>query len=657
MANRGESRVTPDVARNFNLSPAASVVDKQGKYNPQLEDAAKLKATADGLVKLAKGLSDVDALMQRQARDNALQEYATKTGDETKKKWADVSHNIKGMAKFNPYNEDAYNALVCNDIGKKYINDLYADPELKYRDPQEVDNMINNLQTDMIAEFGKTGLAQRYYAKSLLDFKKHSDNLVLKHTSEHAEVKMQRTDNQISTSYSNVLLEGGEAEFTNTLDTVVLEGKGLGRSLEGNANNVINTVRKAVATNPSKYSTAFVLGQLRDYKIDGKTLTEIVPALEDNVLKMMREVKTAEYQDLKIQLEHDNLQGQLAINDATNEWCDWLNQNPHASQKEKETQFNLLVDKYELHRFQIGFANGISGYQSDLFSLTDVKTDPEVFEELRNKANQGELSVEDMNSNTRYLSNAAWKQLNEQITKDTSSTIQYHTKQFNELYLKDDSPTRLRGNLYNKAKVDLNNLNEELNNKLITPAEYKRRLNLMEDEIKHQQNRDKNMAQNVKILSDATYRNSLRLAPETEAKAEANFSKFGMIRNSDGVPRQNVDVLSMPAQNRDGRIHVGYDINNVAIGQPIYPPKGLSGTVVCIDSNATMGNYIILKLKNNKYCLIQHLNDFAGLKYNDKFGGNDVIGHVGNTGRAASNGSLHIEFWDKNCQWINTTQF
>ena len=384
MANRGESRVTPDVARNFNLSPAASIVDKQGKYNPQLEDAAKLKATADDLVKLAKGLSDVDALMQRQARDNALQEYATKTGDETKKKWADVSHNIKGMAKFNPYNEDAYNALVCNDIGKKYINDLYANPELKYRDPQEVDNMINNLQTDMIAEFGKTGLAQRYYAKSLLDFKKHSDALVLKHTSEHAEVKMQRTDNQISTSYSNVLLEGGEAEFSNTLDTVVLEGNGLGRTVEGNANNVLNTVQKAIIAEPSKFSSAFVLGQLKTYKVNGKPLTEIVPNLEGQVLKMVREAKQADLNDRKLTYESEQFDLQLKRNDIATEWVDLLRSGKELSPKEQQQWAIQMSQKYGLDGINsLKLFKDIADGRTTFTDLKSIPSDPETLLDLQ----------------------------------------------------------------------------------------------------------------------------------------------------------------------------------------------------------------------------------------------------------------------------------
>lgn len=651
------NRLTPDAVRDYDLNPSAAVVDKQSKYTPQLQEAAKLKQTAESLSRLAKGLTDANYVWQKQANENAIVALAEQKGEENKKAWADVSHNLKGMAKFNPYNEDAYNALVAGDIGKKYINSLYADPELKYRSPEEVYTMIDNLQNDMLAEFSSAGLNKKHYANPLINFKTNSDRIIQQHASAYAEVKMQRTDNQISTTYSNYLLEGGQENFSVVLDNVVQEGKNLGRTTEGNANNILNTIQKAVATDPSKYSTSFVLAQLKTYKINGKTLTELIPNLDGQVLKIMREAKTAEYQDLKLQLEHENLQGQLAINQATNDFLVWSKENPYASQKEKEIMFEEISDKYELQRFQIGFASGLAGYQANLFNLTDIKTDPEVFEELKNKANKGELSVEDMNRNMPYLSNAAWKQLNELITKETSNTVKFNTQQFNDLYLDNDAPNRLRGELYNKAKIDLNTLNDQLNNKEITPSEYKRRFDLMRSQIEHQRQVNKNTAANVQKLIKAQHRNMVQITPETEINAEKNFARFGMLRNTQGVPLKTVDVLSMPSQNRGGRVHVGYDINNVHIGQPIYPPKGLSGKVVGKGFEETMGNYIILSLKNGKYCLIQHLKDTAGLKYNDTFNGNTVIGHVGNTGRAANNGSLHVEFWDKNCMWINTQKF
>ena len=107
MPRGNNTRVTPDAVRDYNLNPAASVVDKQSKYTPQLEESAKLKQTADGLAKLAKGINDVRYIVERQANDNAIAAVA-KTEEKNRKEWAEVSKNIDGMAKFNPYNKEAY---------------------------------------------------------------------------------------------------------------------------------------------------------------------------------------------------------------------------------------------------------------------------------------------------------------------------------------------------------------------------------------------------------------------------------------------------------------------------------------------------------------------------------------------------------------------
>lgn len=682
MANRGESRVTPDVARNFNLTPAASIVDKQGKYNPQLEDAAKLKATADGLVKLAKGLSDVDALMQRQARDNALQEYATKTGDENKKKWADVSHNIKGMAKFNPYNEDAYNALVCNDIGKKYINDLYADPELKYRDPQEVDNMINNLQTDMIAEFGNTGLAQRYYAKSLLDFKKHSDNLVLKHTSEHAEVKMQRTDNQISTSYSNVLLEGGEAEFTNTLDTVVLEGKGLGRSLEGNANNVMNTVQKAILAEPSKFNSAFVLGRLKTYKVEGTPLTEIIPNLEGQVLKMVREAKQADLNDRKIEYEAEQFDMQQKRERIATNFVDMLLNNKKMSPAELR-QWAIQQCKDEgldgVNTFKL-FNDLAKGHVS-ITDLENIPSDPTTLFELQmgifngdtttasiyQAMQEGNLNAIDAAKIGEQLYNFNSKQENQEMKR-----IDDHIKRTTEEYLKDDDKTNRR------AVLRTSSARQELYNKMMAlRAEYEKDKDY--EKFNHKLAAAKAACKEIERQDRAGQKTGMMAGYESlmatpaisqeqwnrvdVARSTLAIRRMGIIKNSMNQNSKTVYIDSEPQAHRasTGTRHTGYDLGgrDVQMGKAVHCP--VAGQVVGVlkGDNGGMGNMVLVKAKNGKLIKFMHLQ-YAGLpSLGDEITSDTVIGHVGNTGNVknSSAGSLHFECYDKDMQWITAWEF
>jgi murein DD-endopeptidase MepM/ murein hydrolase activator NlpD len=683
MANRGESRITPDVARNYNLTPAASAVDKQLKYNPQLEDAARLKQTADGLAKLAKGMSDVDALMQRQAYDNALKDYAQKKGDETKKKWADVSHNIKGMAKFNPYNEDAYNALVCNDIGKKYINDLYADPELKYRSPEEVDAMINNLQNDMIAEFGSKGLAQRYYAKSLLDFKQHSDNLVLKHTSAHAEVKMQRTDNQISTTYSNVLLEGGEAEFTNTLDTVVLEGKGLGRTLEGNANNVINTVQKAIIADPSKFNSAFVLGRLKTYKVDGKPLTEIVPNLEGQVLKMVREAKNADLNDRKLEYETKQFDMQLKREEIATDFINQLNSGKLFTAQELQNWAVQMSEQAGLDGVNsIKLFHDLHTGQKTFMDLKQITSDPEVVLKLQQGIFTGETTAlslaEAMGNGTLGVEDA--QKLGTQITefktkKQTQEIkrIDEHIKRATEEYTKNDDKTGRSAVLKTRvAKQELLNRMQILRGQYeegkITYEQFNNKLAAVKSACREIE-RQNSAGQKTGMLAGYESLMSTPAISQEQwnrvdvARSTLAIRRMGIIKNSMNQDSKTVYIDSEPQAHREstGTRHTGYDLGgrDVQMGKAVHCP--VAGQVVGVlkGDNGGMGNMVLVRAKNGKLIKFMHLQ-YAGLpSLGSEISEDTVIGHVGNTGNVknSSAGSLHFECYDENMQWITAWEF
>ena len=683
-------RYVPDAVRDYDLNPAASVVDKQSKYTPQVGDSERLKQTAQGLSRLAKGINDASYVLQKQANEHMVEAVAN-TEEKNRKDWAEVSKNIDGMAKFNPYNKDAYNALICNDIGKKYINNLYADPELKYRSPEEVDNMINNLQTDMIAEFGKTGISQKYYAKPLLDFKKHSDALSLKHTSEHAEITMQRTDNQISTSYSNVLLEGGEAEFSNTLDTVVLEGNGLGRTIEGNANNVLNTVQKAIVAEPSKFSSAFVLGQLKTYKVNGKPLTEIIPNLEGQVLKMVREAKQADLHDRKIEYESEQFEMQQKRERIATNFVDMLLNNEKMSPTElrqwaiKQCQEEGLdgVNTFKLF-------NDLANGHVSITDLEKIPSDPDTLFGLQMGIFSGETTTDSIyqamqegNLNAIDAAKIGEQLYNFNIKKENKEIkrIDDHIKRTTEEYLKDDDKTNRRAVLrtsaarqelanrmmalraeYEKGNIDYNQFNNKLAAAKAACKEIER------------QNRS---GQRTGML--AGYE-SLMATPEISReqwnkvdvyRSTLAFRKMGIIKNSEKQNSKTIYIDSHPQALRPstGTRHTGYDLGgrDVAGGKAVYCP--VAGQVVGVlkGDNGGMGNMVLVRAKNGKMVKFMHLQNTGLPSLGDTITADTVIGHVGTSGKVQEitriDGtktkvpSLHMEFYDKDMQWITAWEF
>lgn len=671
-------RYVPDAVRDYNLNPSASVVDKQSKYTPQLEEAAKLKQTAESLSRLAKGLNDANYVWQKQANENAIVALAEQKGEENKKAWADVSHNLKGMAKFNPYNEDAYNALVAGDIGKKYINSLYADPELKYRSPEEVYNMVSNLQTDMLAEFHTTGLNKKYYANPLINFKNNSDKVIQQHAIAHAEVKMQRTDNQISTTYSNYLLEGGQEGFSVVLDNVVQEGNALGRTTEGNASNVLNTVQKAIATDPSKYSSAFVLAQLKTYKINGKTLNELVPNLDGQVLKLVREAKQADLQDRKLDYETKQFDMQLKREEIATNFIEQLTSGERFTAQEMQDWAISMTDQYSLDGVNsIKLFHDLSTGQKTFMDLKKIESDPEVVLKLQQGIFTGETTsldlAEAIGEGTLGTDDA--QKLGDQLfsfnTKKQTQEIKRideHIKRTTEEYTKHDDKTGRRAILRSsEAKQFLLNKMQELR------GQYEQK-QIDYEEFNHQLAKYKSAAKEVErrrtsgqVTGMAAGYESLRATPTISDtqwekvdtyRSTLAIRRMGLVRNSLGKNSNTVEIESEPQKYRPstGARHTGYDLKgkDIQMGKAVFSP--LKGTVVGVlkGDNGGMGNMVLVRCKNGKLIKYMHLQNAGLPTLGAEIDTETPIGYIGNTGNVENKnvGCLHFECYDENQQWI-----
>ena len=196
MPRDNNTRVTPDAVRDYNLNPAASVVDKQSKYTPQLEESAKLKQTADGLAKLAKGINDVRYIVERQANDNAIAAVA-KTEEKNRKEWAEVSKNIDGMAKFNPYNKEAYKTLRAKNLaeqGMLKLNELKA--TCASLTPEEFDAQNNAIQQDVLNNMSAEGLKAKHTSGYLMSLHNASEKLKGEYVSKNAEFNYNVVQNQ-----------------------------------------------------------------------------------------------------------------------------------------------------------------------------------------------------------------------------------------------------------------------------------------------------------------------------------------------------------------------------------------------------------------------------------------------------------------------------
>ena len=181
-----QDRVTPDTVEKMQLEPQANPVDMTVK---QVFDEGKyrqVQGALDGLAKLGQGVVDIEDTMQRKANETAL-EAVFKTKEENKHKWSEVSRNIKGMAKFNPYNDDAFRRLTAGDITSQKIAQMKSIPDMVKLSPEQFKAEMERIQSEMMAEYDKAGLESNDYYYNLDKYDKERKNLQEYHTVKHAE--------------------------------------------------------------------------------------------------------------------------------------------------------------------------------------------------------------------------------------------------------------------------------------------------------------------------------------------------------------------------------------------------------------------------------------------------------------------------------------
>ena len=212
------NRINPDAVRNTTLQPQASPVDKLVRYQPNLTDANRSKANADALAKLGQGLMDYDIYLREQANDSALVAYEKTEAVNNKKEWSEVSKNVEGMAKFNPYIKDSYRTLVAQDIYRSSVLKINSNPNLHKMSEEEFNTFIDNTKQEMFTAFKESKIDPRQYASFVERFSRDCYN-----TSEVYTVK-----NSEYTYKNSLIKQGSDLAFNlgaNTYQATTESGK------------------------------------------------------------------------------------------------------------------------------------------------------------------------------------------------------------------------------------------------------------------------------------------------------------------------------------------------------------------------------------------------------------------------------------------------
>ena len=387
MARRDtNSRFTPDTVQNYQITPSASAVDKQLKYTPQLEESAQLKATAQGLSKLAKGITDVNYVLEKQANDNALEAYA-KTEEKNKADWAEVSRNIDGMAKYNPYNKEAYKKIRAKanmeqglvELAKleARANDLtYEQFEIEKQTIQ--DKMVNNMSAE--------GLKPKHSADYIGKFHDTSEVLRRNFVEKKAEKEYQITQNTMVTNtarnfatYDNNL-EG----WNNAVGELTNMANGLGMDDTKQYELLTKSINQYLIDNIDDIDAEEFILKVGQTKINGKSLSEFDPSYTDNMKQLLVKAKRTKLESDSIDLEIKNTKNKSALLRANVKLLEFMTTG-------KRTDTEILNKAYELIESEgleeVGFSflHSVVGNKQTLLALQTTTTDPDTHNDLITK--------------------------------------------------------------------------------------------------------------------------------------------------------------------------------------------------------------------------------------------------------------------------------
>jgi murein DD-endopeptidase MepM/ murein hydrolase activator NlpD len=390
-------------------------------------------------------------------------------------------------------------------------------------------------------------------------------------------------------------------------------------------------------------------------------MKELIPNFDANLAQTLRTAKRESYNDRKLEFDNDQLTMRINKENGVKDFFNWFVQNQNATDEQiQEYALKAIQDNNIEGSGGLEFLSNASNIKGYMKSLKEVTTDPDVAQEFMAQAAAGELDYEAfskaiVNKQINYKEAASFMSRDKSVNDHLQGKFNQEVKEFSKNYLTKgggyyksmDSKTR------QAATTAMAAIQDKVTTGEMTPEEGQKALrDLKEKAIPNMVLSEQIRKKNIAILTNGRYRSSVAIPTGNSDKALAAFIDAGIVRNAQGVRNNSITFNDIPTNDRNkdgvtGDVHLGFDINGVYIGQPIYAPT--DGQVVSAGKEATMGYYAVVKTKKG-YMLAMHLKEpvMNGLKIKR----NEPFGYVGNTGRvygdAVKNGCLHVEFWDEN---------
>ena len=669
------NRVVPNAIEDRDLKPAATPTDKMIRYSPQYGQTGGYNNTAKALADIGKGLMDMETLIQIQAQDNALRAVAeTEAAGGNKKEWRDVSKKIKGFAKFNPYNDNAYRRLQSQDIMNQAYLELVTTPDLDKKAPEVVNTLFQDKTKQMIEAFKETGLSPKDYGASLVMWDDFVKDLRQKQTIKNADFRFKQTQTKLASSASFKMLNVLETlpdDITKgqAIQSVIKEADEEMQELGWEADTRIGvhfaTLQGLLAKDADSLTMADINEAYGNITIDGRPAEEVIPNYHAQLRQLYKEAKRAIYDDKVMAFQDHQLDLKISAQEASKEMYQWVQENPNATNAETNAQIKSMIEKYDLQENGFDFFNQIARDQRQLEEFQSVKSDPIVLQELGAKAALGTLTGDDIN---RAILNGElnWReglQFTDRINREAKADLQAVKQSYTDLSSKLNKSGVYGSVLGEKSKdiqdikAQANQLALDLKEGKITPDEAQRGIQDLERISQAKARMKQTKATNDSFLLNANYIKSQQAPAYKEETAIKAFKALGLERGAVGQKIQP-QVTSRPNDNRvinnKKAPHKGYDL--AATKDTKVHSVNMRGTCVYAGFSSDFGNYVVIKYDNGTYMRAGHFSTSTKHLAGKIIPAGMYIGNAGNTGHSTGT-HLHVDFWNKNREIISVEQF
>ncbi len=716
---RNNQRLNPEIMQLRGIEPVSEPVElkiQQTGNRPNLQSESDMLAFAESLNKFANGTLSLDRAARLQAENQAKEIYL-KQQSSNKKVWKNLSEEIPAIARFNPYTKDYYNDLVAEKIAQDSIADMqlqYSQQQLSAKEPKDIEEFFAQHKEKLNTALNDEGLSPKNAIKAVESFETAKTAMTKQYIPANAEYNYKRGLGIVREKIVNKL---NETDLTylkpdekiktikSTIQSITDEASQNGVVAEDLAKEVgsslFNYIANTLDDDGGFLDEAELLQALKEIKIDGRTLNELVPNFDVQIKEFIdksyegsisRATRSARLEEAKTKNAYVMACMELS------EYMSTLSGEPNSYENSVKIKAKIdeicSKDAYfrrctgDVYNYAFNTNRTIEAFNSRFANkgkvaefMTNIALNPSSVDlgQAGDLYRSGEISLEDYNSILSGYSRAKEGQLNtetqllatqykeqiEIIRNNQDLDDEFKQQKINEInnayisaFRQLSNPFQQNPNAFNEYQNTFNTLTKDLdkqNKAFQKQREDDERLKILNTKLDKtkpvaEQGMFKSMTYNYKPYVPVGRKALLADRPENQ------INVFYANKDVSYLYNQPVSVTSPYGKARsNGKKHGGVDYapnggdkagKNTLVVNVVGKGKVYKGY------DKTSGKYVKVNMLKNPDCsyYVMHLNNYVmGLDNGMVVNAYTPLGYMGNTGHVVgSNGSdgthTHIQF-------------